>query len=138
MAKGKKAAAKGSEPHEKTAAATTTPPTGEKPMKKVDAVRATLAEGIESPTEGVEYIKKKFGIEMNAQSFSTSKFQINKAKGAKKKPGRKPGAAAAPKAATPAVSSNGSSCGSLVQGLRALIEKYGVEDVGEVLALMKK
>src|SRR4051812_29269155 len=92
MAKGKKAttsAAKGTPPADgadtpATAAdATTTASaaTGGTTMKKVDAVRAALADGVESPTEGVSYIKKTFGIVMTPQAFSTSKFQIRTAKG---------------------------------------------------------
>ncbi len=34
------------------------------PMSKADAVRAAMAEGIEKPQEGIDFIKARFGIVM--------------------------------------------------------------------------
>jgi hypothetical protein len=45
-------------------------------VSKGEAARAALAEGVESPTEAAEFIKKKFGIEMSPQHFSSIKFQL--------------------------------------------------------------
>jgi hypothetical protein len=54
---------------------------GETPIKKTDAVRQALADGVDNPTEAVAHIKKKFGIDITAQQFSTYKSNL-KAKGA--------------------------------------------------------
>jgi hypothetical protein len=53
---------------------------GETPIKKTDAVRQTLAEGVDNPTQAVDHIKKKFGIDITTQQFSTYKSNL-KAKG---------------------------------------------------------
>src|SRR3954468_20398166 len=47
---------------------------------KADAVRQALKEGVESPQDGVAYVKEKFGLEITAQQFSTYK-SIEKKKG---------------------------------------------------------
>jgi hypothetical protein len=52
----------------------------EKPIKKTDAVRQTLADGVDNPTEAVAHIKKKFDIDITTQQFSTYKSVI-KSKG---------------------------------------------------------
>jgi hypothetical protein len=44
-------------------------------------VRQALAEGVDNPTEAVAHIKKKFGIDITPQQFSTYKSNL-KAKGA--------------------------------------------------------
>ncbi len=47
-------------------------------ITKSHAVRVALAEGYENPTKAVEFIKKRFGIEMVAQHFSSIKSQEKK------------------------------------------------------------
>jgi hypothetical protein len=54
---------------------------GRPAMSKVDAVRAALAEGVESPEEGTEFIRKRFGIEIGRQHFSATKSQLKKREG---------------------------------------------------------
>ena len=107
-------------------------PTGGSTMKKVDAVRAALAEGVENPPEGVAYIKKKFGIEMSPGSFSTSKFQIAKAKGEPKVAAvAVPKAHRAPKAG-PSPNGHDSMGGSpaeLARAVKALVTAHGVDAV---------
>jgi hypothetical protein len=58
------------------------------PKTKVEAVRRALAEGVDSPTEGVAFIKEHFGLEVSPGMFSAYKSQMRSKKG---KPGRKPG-----------------------------------------------
>ena len=70
-------------------AADTTPAPAEK-LSKADAVRRAIADGVDSPSEGVAYVRSKFGIEITNQQFSTVKFQD------KKKGGKKPKAEASP------------------------------------------
>ena len=62
-------------------------------MSKTDAIRAAVAEGIESPGDGVDFIRKRFGLEMSKQHFSATKSKLKSAEGAKKA-----AAKAAPKA----------------------------------------
>jgi hypothetical protein len=54
---------------------------GKEPMKKTNAVRQALADGVDNPTEAVAHIKKEFGIDITTQQFSTYKSNL-KAKGA--------------------------------------------------------
>src|SRR5262249_4242601 len=53
-------------------------------IKKADAVRAALAEGVESPSEAVDFIRKRFGIEIAKQHFSAQKSQLKKRDEARK------------------------------------------------------
>lgn len=50
-------------------------PAAAEKISKADAVRRSLAEGIEKPQEAVDYIKKQFGIEMSTGMFSSYKSQ---------------------------------------------------------------
>ncbi len=50
-----------------------------------------MAEGIESPGDGVDFIRKRFGLEMSKGHFSATKSKLKTTEGTKK---------AAPKAAT--------------------------------------
>src|SRR4051812_41647119 len=64
-------------------------------VSKTDAIRAAMAEGIESPGEGVDFIRKRFGIEMSKGHFSATKSKLKSMEGAKK---------SAPKAASKSAS----------------------------------
>ena len=64
-------------------------------MSKTDAIRAAMAEGIESPGDGVDFIRKRFGLEMSKQHFSATKSKLKSAEDTKKSAPQ-----AAPKAAT--------------------------------------
>ena len=61
---------------------------GKTPIKKTDAVRQALAEGVDNPTEAVAHIKKKFGLDITTQQFSTYKSNL-KAKGAGSSSGKR-------------------------------------------------
>lgn len=55
-----------------------TPGQDAKPIKKVDAAKAAINVGIESPQNAVAYIAKHYGIEMKPQHFSAIKSQLKK------------------------------------------------------------
>jgi hypothetical protein len=62
-------------------------------VSKAEAIRRALAEGLESPEEGTDFIRKTFGSEVSRQHFSATKSQIKSKEGSKQfkgKPGRKP------------------------------------------------
>jgi membrane-associated protease RseP (regulator of RpoE activity) len=122
----------------KKAAATAAPtpaappdPTATATISKADAVRAALAEGKDSPEEGVEFIKTKYGIEMTKPTFSSYKAQdkARKAKAGNGKP-----APAAPRPKPVAASSNGhaGNPAELAREVKALVEKFGAVAVKEM------
>jgi len=51
-------------------------PVRNRKMSKTDAIRAALAEGHESPADGVDFIKTRFGIELSKQHFSATKSKL--------------------------------------------------------------
>jgi len=114
--------------------------TGEK-VTKADAVRAALAEGHDSPAEGVPYIKAKFGIDITAQHFSSYKSS-EKAKAGKPagRRGRKPpDASAEPTAVARATPANGSvGVAGSVQAIKALVATLGVDQVKEIAEIFRK
>ncbi len=69
-------------------------PESSRKMSKTDAIRAAMAEGIESPGDGVNFIRRRFGLEMSKQHFSATKSKLKSMEGATK---------AAPKAAPKSV-----------------------------------
>jgi hypothetical protein len=66
-------------------------------MSKTNAIRAAMAEGIESPGDGVDFIRKRFGLEMSKQHFSATKSKLKSSEGQGEK--KAAPAKAAPKAA---------------------------------------
>src|SRR3954447_12957838 len=52
-----------------------------KRMSKTDAIRAAMAEGIESPGDGVDFIKRRFGLEMSRQHFSATRSKLKSSEG---------------------------------------------------------
>ena len=57
-------------------------PGSSRKMSKTDAIRAAVAEGIESPGDGVDFIRTRFGIEMSKQHFSATKSKLKPAEAA--------------------------------------------------------
>jgi len=72
-----------------------TKPGSSRKMSKTDAIRAAMAEGIESPGDGVDFIRKRFGLEMSKGHFSATKSKLKSAEDTKQSAPQ-----AAPKAAT--------------------------------------
>ena len=57
-------------------------PGSSRKMSKTDAIRAAMAEGIESPGDGVDFIRRRFGIEMSKGHFSATKSKLKSAEAA--------------------------------------------------------
>jgi hypothetical protein len=70
-------------------------PGSSRKMSKTDAIRAAMAQGIESPGDGVDFIRRRFGLEMSKQHFSATKSKLKSAEDMKESAPQ-----AAPKAAT--------------------------------------
>jgi hypothetical protein len=103
-------------------------------VSKMEAVRQTLAAGIEKPQEAVTHIKEKFGLEVPTAIFSSYKSAINAKKGTTPgKRGRKAKSVSSISGeARNSALSHGSSAGNgihLAKDVKSLVEKYGAEAV---------
>jgi len=120
------------------------PETSETTISKAEAVRQALSAGMESPEDGVGFIKSNYGIELSKQMWSSYRAQ-QKARDGKKaesagvpkgKPGRKAASVSqldkVVKTIQPAV---GSSVISDLAAVKALVEKLGVNEVVEIAKL---
>jgi hypothetical protein len=106
-------------------------------MTKADAVRAAIADGADNPTEGVAYIKGKFGIDITPQQFSTYKT-VDKKRGGKPagRRGRQPRAVSAVMPTAPA---NGHAGLALqVEAIKTLVEQLGADQVVSIAKLFGK
>jgi hypothetical protein len=116
-------------------------PTGTEKVTKANAVRAALAEGADTPTEGIAFIKARFGIDITPQHFSSYKSS-ERAKAGKPagRRGRKPRATRSePTAAPRATPSNGSiGVAGSVQTIKALVASLGVDQVKEIAEIFRK
>ncbi len=54
-------------------------------MSKTDAIRAAVSEGFESPGDGVDFIKRRFGLELSKQHFSATKSKLRLVEGGRSK-----------------------------------------------------
>jgi hypothetical protein len=98
-------------------------------VKKVDAVRAALAEGIDSPDEAVDFIKRRFGIDLPKPQFSSYKSQL-KAKGAANAPGT----------GKPPTATTAGTEGDVVDDLevlKRLVAKFGADKVRRMVGLFE-
>lgn len=99
-------------------------------MTKAEAVRRALAEGIENPTEGSEYVKSKFGLDIAPGMFSSYKSQM-KAKqaggGGKEKSGGRGGKAGGAGGIDGAVEAAGQ--------LRELVREHGYDNIKKLLEI---
>jgi hypothetical protein len=115
---------------------------GKTVISKAEAAMAAIAEGVESPTEAAEFIKKTFGIELSPQHFSSIKFQIKKRGGQlpNGKRGRRPMAtpsvegylAPPPKPAAP----GGGDLLDSLEALKPLIAEFGADRVKRMVDLL--
>ncbi len=71
-----------------------TGPDPSRKMSKTDAIRASVAEGFESPGDGVDFIRRRFGLEMSKQHFSATKSKLKSAEAQGEKEAGTPNAAA--------------------------------------------
>ena len=98
-------------------------------VSKMEAVRQTLAAGIEKPQEAVAHIKEKFGLDVPTAIFSSYKSAINSKKGST--PGKR-GRKAKVGSTNIASATNGKITGhgiELALGVKALVGKYGADAV---------
>ena len=110
-------------------------------VSKADMVRAALAAGMETPTDGLGFIKSKYGIDFPRPMWSSYKAQL-RAQEQKKalkgaKPGRKPKAAVEGYLAPPKVTPKGD--GDLLDALEAmkpLVASLGAEKVHRLVDLL--
>jgi len=102
----------------------------EETMSKSEAVRQTIAAGIDNPTEGSKHIKEKLGLQVTAQMFSTIKSQ------AKRKKGKKRGRMSAVPTAVPGpkkpVNGHVVNAVDLARGVKSLVETFGAEAVRDM------
>lgn len=113
-------------------------------VSKADAVRAALAEGIDSPDDGVAFLKKRFGIEIDKPTWSSYKSaektrQAKAAGGEKPKLGRPP--LHQPSVESPMSTSPQGKAPNVVQSLESikdLVETLGVEQVVAIAKLFGK
>lgn len=94
-------------------------------ITKTEAVRRALADGADTPAEGVAYAKEKFGLDITPQQFSTYKSI------AKKKAG---GGSAGRGRRSSAAYGNGQAAGSaaLARDVKRLVETYGADAVTDM------
>src|SRR4051794_25384528 len=81
-------------------------------VSKMEAVRQTLAAGVEKPQEAVAHIKEKFGLDITTAIFSSYKSAIGAKKGSK--PGKR-GRSANSGSTKVAAATNGNVSGSGIQ-----------------------
>lgn len=105
-----------------------------------EAVARAIAAGKDSPSDGVAYVRERFGIALNNGAFSTLKSQLKKAgDGTPAKRGRKPGRPGASDGArTGGMTSSGRTPNpaDLARGIKQLVATYGAVAVGDMLAVL--
>lgn len=110
-----------------------TPSNGQPAIKKADAVRAALAEGLDSPGDIVDFIKKRFNIDMPKQMASSYKAQ-QRARDVKAEGGEPSGRGRPRSTASPQPTGIPQGFTADVAQLRGLIAKAGgVEALKEML-----
>jgi hypothetical protein len=103
-------------------------------MKKSDAMRAAIKEGIDKPQEASEYIKTKFGLDVTPQVFSSFK-SISKKKEGEASAEPKPAAISAPKVNGKHVATGGAV--DLARQLKGLVTQYGADEVSGMLGVLR-
>jgi hypothetical protein len=117
-------------------------------VSQTDAARAAMDAGYEKPAQAVEYIKTKFGLEMNPQYFSAIKSRLGKseAKAEPAKRGRKP-KAAQPVARKPVVdgylappekpkAADEPDILLALEGIKELVSQFGADRVKRMVDLL--
>jgi hypothetical protein len=113
-------------------------------MSKTDAIRAAVAEGHESPADGVDFIKKRFGIELSKQHFSATKSKLKVTGGGQTKEAGRATAPAKKKAArveeylAPPEQPAGRDENLLdaLEAIKPLIAQHGAESVKRMVDLL--
>jgi hypothetical protein len=110
-----------------------TPP----PMSKTAAVRAAIAEGVDKPSDGVSYVKEKFGVDITAQYFSIIKSQTKLKVGKKTSRTRKPAIASAPTIPSTASSNGKHNVATSLASIKKLVDELGVDQVKEIAEMLR-
>jgi hypothetical protein len=110
-------------------------------MTKTDAVKAAIADGVVKPSDGVKYVKEKFGIDVTGPLFSIIKSQA-KLKGRKKSTRvAKPADATSPVVATSRAISptaNGKHhVASSLASIKKLVDELGVDQLKEIAEMLR-
>jgi hypothetical protein len=100
---------------------------------KAHAVREALKDGIDTPQDGVAYVKEKFGLDITAQQFSTYK-SIEKSN-KKKKKGDESGPAPARRSQPLKVPATASNPADLARQVKGLVQQYGAAAVSDMVAV---
>jgi hypothetical protein len=102
----------------------------EKRLTKAGAARIALAQGIESPKEAVAFIKRRFGIEIGRQHFTTLKSQYRK---------RDLRRTAGPRSRTRSgarAADGGPDLLDAIESMKPLIDSLGAEKVKKIVDLL--
>lgn len=92
---------------------------------KMDAVREALAEGMDSPEDGTNYVKAKYGFEMSRQMFSTYKANIKRRE-----------AMLSGHASGTRVPVGSADMFEILAGMKALVAEHGAERVKQMVDLV--
>jgi hypothetical protein len=120
-------------------------------VSKTDAIRAALAEGAESPDDGTDFIRKRFGMEISKSHFSATKSQIKKkdaaaapkgkrAPKAEKAPEQEPARVPTPRPKAAPVAQPEDTGAEMIEDLEAvksLVKKLGAEQVRRIVGLFE-
>jgi hypothetical protein len=124
------------------------PETSGRRMSKTDAIRAAMAEGIESPGDGVDFIRKRFGLEMSKGHFSATKSKLKSSEGqggkktAPAKAAPKAAAKSGPKpveerqAATARPAGGEGNLLDLMEQMKPMVEEHGVDTLKRIVDLL--
>lgn len=106
---------------------------GGKAPSKADMVRAAVAEGIEKPQEGVDFIKARFGVEMGKPMFSSYRAQQ---KARERKAAGEPAAARRSSVAAPPRNAAPGGIVADIADIRRLLATHGKEGLRELIEVL--
>jgi len=106
---------------------------GQETISKTDAVRAALSEGMDMPSEGVPFIKSRFGIDLIPQHFSAIKSQLKKREG---EPAGKRGRKSRTVISTPVATNGNADLLGTLEAIKHLVEEHGADKVKRMVDLV--
>jgi hypothetical protein len=111
---------------------------GQENVTKAAAARAAMRAGHSKPREAVVYIKRRFGIEMNAQHFSTIKSQLKKKRSKGRRSRTEEGGEVSPRplARMPLAKASAHDPITDLEAVKRLIDKYGAAKVKRMVELL--
>lgn len=110
-------------------------------VTKGEMVRQAIEGGASMPTEGVAWIKEKFGVAMKPNNFSNFKSTLSKASGSVARQPQAQGGAGSSVAKKPAARRAGGGDGVGIRleelaTLRTLVDRVGARGVAEAVSLL--